>query len=393
MIGIITILLSVLVIATAVPVAFLAVQICTAFLPARTHAPVPSATFPRVAVVMPAHNEEAVIPQILASIMSDLPRSARMLVVADNCTDRTAQLAAQSGAEVAIRQDAIHIGKGYALDHGVRIIGTDPPDVVLFIDADCEIRPGSLDALAKLCATTGRPIQARYSMLAASPTGSLDRISQFAWTVKTYARPLGSSQLGWPCQLMGSGMAFPFQLIRQIDLANGHLAEDQKLGAELGVKGALPLFCPQAQVLSRFPQRESGKRQQRRRWEHGHLAIIGEFLPVLIGRAISTHSLQLFVFALDLCVPPLALLALFLALMQSIALSWFAVTDAVQPLILSSAVLACFAASIGAAWWRFGRDTISLRELAVIPGYCLLKIPSFVRFFVDRQIEWVRTER
>lgn len=393
MIGIATIALLLLVVATAIPVMFLAIQVGAALLPPRTRAYALSTHTPRVAVVMPAHNEEAIIPNTIASVLTDMPHLARMLVVADNCTDRTAQIAMQSGAEVAVRQDVTHVGKGYALDYGVRVLSADPPDVVLFIDADCEISAGSFDVLSRLCAATGRPIQARYSMLAAGSAEPVDRISQFAWTVKTFVRPLGSSRLGWPCQLMGSGMAMPFKLIRQTNLANGHLAEDQKLSAELGMKGAMPLFCPQAQIFSRFPQRESGKRQQRRRWEHGHLAIIGEFFPPLIFRAIWTRNMLLLVFALDLCMPPLSLVAMSLALTQIVAMAWFILTGAAEPLVASVAVFACFIAAISAAWWRFGRDSMSLRELIAIPGYCLLKIPSFVRFFFDRQIEWVRTER
>ena len=63
------------------------------------------------------------------------------------------------------------------------------------------------------------------------------------------------------------------------------------------------------------------------------------------------------------------------------------------PLIVASTALGCLAVAIGAAWWRFGQDAVSLRELAAVPAYCLLKIPSFVRFFVNRQIDWIRTER
>jgi cellulose synthase/poly-beta-1,6-N-acetylglucosamine synthase-like glycosyltransferase len=242
------------------------------------------------------------------------------------------------------------------------------------------------------CAATARPIQARYSMLTSSADPA-DKILQFAWIVKTLARPLGSARLGWPCQLMGSGMAVPFETIRRIDLANGHLAEDQKLGAELALAGALPLFFPQAHVISRFPSSERGKHQQRARWEHGHLAIIGEYCPALIGHAIVKRSFQLFAFTLDLCIPPLSLLVLSLALAGSIALAWLVATGSVVPLAICSLALACLCVSLGAAWWRFGRELVSLRELAAIPGYCLLKIPSFIRFFVNRQIDWVRTER
>ena len=67
------------------------------------------------------------------------------------------------GAEVTLRRDANRIGKGYALDHGVRILSANPPQVIIFVDADCEVGQRSLEILAKHCALTGRPAQARYS--------------------------------------------------------------------------------------------------------------------------------------------------------------------------------------------------------------------------------------
>jgi cellulose synthase/poly-beta-1,6-N-acetylglucosamine synthase-like glycosyltransferase len=393
MIGAVTFALLVLGLLTAIPAVFLAVQTGAALLPARRPASTASMPWPRFTVIMPAHNEEAVISRSIASIMSQLPLTGRLLVVADNCSDGTAQIASSAGADVVIRQDMTRVGKGYALDHGVRSLASDPPQVIIVIDADCETMPGTLDILARHCAATGRPAQARDSMLAPPSPSPADKVSLLAWTIKTLVRPLGSARLGWPCQLMGTGMALPFDLVSQRDLATGHLAEDQKLGAELALAGKSPLFCPGAQVVSQLPQGETGKRQQRTRWEHGHLAIIGEFFLPLIGRAISKRSLHLFVFTLDLCIPPLTLLAMALVLMEGLSLSWFAATGAASPLVVSSLALVCFAGAVGIAWRRFAREIISWRELAAAPAYCLLKIPSLIRFFVHRQVAWVRTER
>ena len=393
MIAIPTFVILLLAIAMAIPVLFLALQIVSALLPARASPPALSSPCPRIAVVMPARNEEAIIPRTVAAVIGQLPPGSRLLVVADNCTDSTAEAALHAGAEVTVRQDLQRVGKGYALDHGVRILGADPPQVVIFVDADCEVASGSLEILATRCVSTGRPVQARYAMLAPSSATPVGKLSQLAWTIKTLARPLGSAHLGWPCQLMGSGMALPYATISQLDLATGHLAEDQKLGADLALLGKPPLFCPEARISSQLPQGESGLRQQHIRWEHGHLMIIGEFFPPLIRNAIAKGSLQLLAFTLDLCIPPLSLLALSLALTETIALSWFILTGSVTPIVVSSILLAGFAASMAAAWWRFGRDVISPRELLAAPAYCLFKIPSFIRFYVHRQVDWVRTER
>jgi cellulose synthase/poly-beta-1,6-N-acetylglucosamine synthase-like glycosyltransferase len=393
MIEAVNLALLLLAVAMTVPVLFLAVQLGAALLPAKASTRLSSAPCPRMAVVVPAHNEEAIIARTVGSILAQLPPNGRLLVVADNCTDSTAQIAARAGAEITLRRDTNRIGKGYALDHGIRILHADPPPVVIFVDADCEVGQGSLEILAKHCASTGRPAQARYSMLTPSSPSSVDKISQLAWVIKTWVRPLGSARLGLPCQLMGSGMALPFEIACQINLATGHLAEDQKLGAELALIGKPPRFCAQARIVSQLPQAEAGKRQQRTRWEHGHLAIIGEFFLPLTGRAISRRSPQLLAFALDLCIPPLSLLVLLLALIEAATLLWVVATGLAGPLIVVSAALGCLALSIGAAWWRFGQGAVSLRELTAVPAYCLLKIPSFIRFFVNRQIDWIRTER
>src|SRR6266446_1145420 len=160
MIEAVNLALLLLAVAMAVPVLFLAVQLGAARLPARASARLSSAPCPCMAVVVPAHNEEAIIARTVGSIVAQLPPNGRLLVVADNCTDSTAQIASQAGAEVTLRRDANRIGKGYALDQGVRMLRADPPQVVIFVDADCEVGQGSLEMLAKHCATTGRPVQA-----------------------------------------------------------------------------------------------------------------------------------------------------------------------------------------------------------------------------------------
>jgi cellulose synthase/poly-beta-1,6-N-acetylglucosamine synthase-like glycosyltransferase len=85
------------------PVLVLFVQVLLGCLPAR---PLPMATGKRarVAVLVPAHDEASVIRATLASITPQLAAGDRLLVVADNCSDDTATLARQAGAQVVERQ-------------------------------------------------------------------------------------------------------------------------------------------------------------------------------------------------------------------------------------------------------------------------------------------------
>ena len=71
----------------------------------------------RFDVVVPAHDEEAGIERTVRSLLAlDWPAHRyRVLVVADNCSDRTAERARAAGAEVLVRDDPTRRGKGYAL--------------------------------------------------------------------------------------------------------------------------------------------------------------------------------------------------------------------------------------------------------------------------------------
>ncbi len=79
-----------------------------------------------VAILMPAHNESRLIAETIRSVAPQLRSGDRLIVVADNCSDNTAAIAAAEGAEVVVRTDSLRRGKGYALDRGVRHLDPIP---------------------------------------------------------------------------------------------------------------------------------------------------------------------------------------------------------------------------------------------------------------------------
>ena len=114
---------------------------------------------PHVAIVIPAHDEAAVIARTLA----ELPPSeslARVVVVADNCVDDTAAIAGSAGAQVVVRTDVERRGKGFALAAAREFLRADPPDVVVILDADCRIDRASLEALSSVAFSSRRACQA-----------------------------------------------------------------------------------------------------------------------------------------------------------------------------------------------------------------------------------------
>jgi glycosyltransferase involved in cell wall biosynthesis len=353
----------------------------------------PTGRRPSLAVVVPAHNEEEMIAGTLRAIAPQLVAGDRLIVVADNCSDATAAIATAAGATVIERVDQSHRGKGYALDFGVRHLERNPPEAVLIIDADCEIAPGAMDRLARLCLQSGRPVQALYLMRTPETVGIKTRVAEFAWLVKNHVRALGSHRLGIPCRLTGTGMAFPWSQIATAALASGHIVEDLKLGAHLARNGTPPLFCPEAVVMSYFPLTADGVVSQRVRWEHGHLGFILRDVPQLFLQAVRDRDCRLFALALDLSVPPLSLLSLLVLASIAGSLMFFAATASALPLLLTTASLAMLCVAVLLSWHRYGRGTISLTGLVYAPAYAFLKLPLYLKFLVRRQVEWVRSRR
>ncbi|WP_449432914.1 glycosyltransferase family 2 protein [Pseudomonas putida] len=374
------------------PVAVLFVQVLLACLPASS-LPALKGARPRVAVLVPAHDEAAVIVSTLDSILAQLREGDRLLVVADNCTDQTAVLARAAGVEVVERQHEQLRGKGYALDFGVQWLREAPPQVVIVIDADCQVGAGCIDQLAQRCIESGRPVQALYLMHAGQGAGLKVQVAEFAWRVKNLVRPRGWARVGLPCQLMGTGMAFTWHDLAASDLATGHLVEDLKLGLDFCGHGKPPLFCPLAQVSSRFPTSQEGLASQRTRWEHGHLGVLLAEGPRLIRRSLACRNWPLLAMAVDLLVPPLALLAL--ALMITFGVAWlaFVLFGMLLPALIASAALAMLGVAVLLAWWRFSRELIAFSVLLYAPFYAVKKIPLYIGFLLKRQVQWVRSKR
>lgn len=347
---------------------------------------------PRCAVLVPAHDESHGIAATLASIRPQLVHGDRMLVVADNCTDATAAIARASGAEVVERTDASRRGKGHAMAAGVRALAGDPPDVVVFVDADCDLAPGSLDRLVRHVAATRQPAQAGYRMEVPAQAVHGVRLLQFAWILRNHTRAHGLHRLVGGCQLQGSGMAIPWQALQHVRLDTDDLTEDLRLGLELALAGWTPEPCPGAVVVSRFPATARGRSSQRRRWEQGHLATLVRRVPVLLVRGLLRADVKLVGMGLDLMVPPLALLAA--VLVAHGLLGAFLVADGGSGLALAVAIVALslLATAVALAWLRDARGMVPAATFLLVPAHVLRRVPSHVELLFLRA-GWNRAER
>jgi len=378
--------------ALLVPAAVLCVESLSALLPATAEPRREPRPF-KLAVLMPAHDEELGIAGTVRALSAELAPGDRLLVVADNCSDRTAELARAAGAEVVERRDAERRGKGHALSFGAKVLAEDPPDAVIVMDADCRVEQGTLRELGARALETGRPVQAVYLMHAPA-RGGMSGVSAFAFLVRNLVRPAGLARLGMPCQLTGTGMAFPWAVFRDAPATEGHLVEDLMLGHELALKGLPPLLCRDVLVSSELPTGEAASLKQRRRWEHGQLAILLGTAPRLLRQGLLRRDPGLVALALDAAVPPLALFVMLQGAMTAGSVVLLVLGGSGLPLAITLSGNALLALGLGAAWLSHGRTVLPLRDLAKIPRYVLWKLPlygSFVRG--GPHAEWERTER
>lgn len=378
-----------------VPILVLCIQIVAAVIalkkPQITH--VTSSSRPSVAVIVPAHNEALGLGDTLRSILPQLQAQDRLVLVADNCSDNTAAVAREHGVIVLERFHETKRGKGFALDYGMQYLKDSPPEVVMIIDADCQISQHLIDTLAVQCVKLQRPIQANYQMRFPTRGGIKQQIMEFAWLVKNTVRPMGYQWFGLPCQLMGTGMAFTWADLAKADLANGHLVEDMKLGLDLAGVGRAPYFCDSVSVDSYFPTTAQGLATQRMRWEHGHLSLITQAFPHYLPKAVAQGNGMLLAQLMDLAVPPLALLlTLTLGLwLIALCIAWFAAS--VLPIVVMTIALCLLGFGILIAWYWFARSIISINTLLLAPWVLLMKVPLYLQFIVRRQVDWVRSKR
>lgn len=356
----------------------------------RRDAPMPEG---RVSVVIPAHDEASIIARTLAELLPAVAGWAELLVVADNCEDQTAQLARTAGGEVIERFSATERGKGFALAFAQAHLRRDPPAAVVVIDADCSIDRESLLSLAGSAIAIGRPCQAINLIRPDRQASPLVQMSTFAFMIKNLVRQRGLQRLAGRVHLTGTGMALPWGLFGDTLLASANIVEDVELGLRLERLGYPALLVESAHVWSDSAD-ASGTLVQRTRWEGGFLALAARQVPRLVGAALRRADPRALWGALDLAIPPLALLALIdaTALVVGAAAAWS--TSSGWPAVWFHVVLlAAAAGAIVIAWFREGRRFIGTTALARIPLYVLWKIPLYLGLLRGGPRDWLRTGR
>ncbi len=340
----------------------------------------------RYRVIIPAHDEAQGLRECLRALIPLLPSPETALVVADNCTDETAAIAASEGAEVLERDEPALRGKGYALGHGLNHLAADPPDCVVFLDADTSYTSGAPADLVELVLKSGRPVQGVFQMEAESDGALMERVSGLAVRVRNDLRVRGLADIGGAVSLLGSNFALPWSACLAVPVPEGELAEDAIWGWRLADRGLPPLYTARAVCAGRLARGAEATEIQRARWERGTLLGALRVLPGVALRALLRGRLGVFCLALDGLVPPLSLLCF--ACLFCAGLGW----ALGAPWMLSLSPLGLLLAALFIAWGRVGRDLIAPHEVLALLIHAAIRVSRLPATLL-RGREWKRTPR
>lgn len=361
-----------------------------AFLPARRRTAAPATTIWRMAVVVPAHNEEVSIASSIESLLAALPPAgtgvtAEIHVIADNCIDRTAQVAAAAGAQVLTRTSETERGKGYALNFAFTTLAPLGYDGFLVVDADTAVAANFIAEAAAAMRSGAQAVQARY-LVRNLGESTRTRLMGLALRAFNVVRPLGRDRLGLSVGILGNGFGLRADTLRAVPYLASSVVEDLEYHLALVESGRRVRFLNGTTVFGEMPVRGAGVKTQRSRWEGGRLRIMVQKAPALLRRVFAGR-LRFLEPLLELLLLPLAFHVVLVAMAVTAPI---AVVRGVGLVELGIVLLHLAAAIVvGGGGWR------DVATLAVAPFYVLWKlmlIPATLRN-ARSDNAWVRTQR
>jgi cellulose synthase/poly-beta-1,6-N-acetylglucosamine synthase-like glycosyltransferase len=266
----------------------------------------------RFIILVPAHNEELLLGDVVENLRQQFyPQDYyEVVVIADNCTDRTADVARAAGATVLERHDLNNRGKGQVLHwafHGPLHAWPRPWDAVVVVDADSILNSDFLWFMDARLNQGYHAIQGYYGVENPSDNWRT-ALMTMALSVFHFVRPLGRDTLGLPCGLKGNGMCFSRELVDRFGYPATSVVEDMELALIYLHNGIGVKFAPGAQVYGQMTTTRKEADSQRKRWEGGRFTLVREWALPLFLRGIATRNWAKVDAAIDLIVPPLTIL-------------------------------------------------------------------------------------
>lgn len=318
----------------------------------------------RIAILIAARNESSVIGELIDSINAqDYPAHLiKTFVIADNCTDNTALVAATHGAVVYTRHDSTHIGKGYALNYLLEKIARDHPvgyfDAFLVLDADNIISPNYVSEMNKTF-SDGYGIITSYRN--SKNYGDNWISAGYALWFLREARYLNNARmlLGSSCAVSGTGFLFSCEILERCGGWNFFLlTEDIEFSIDNVVRGERIGYCGTAVLYDEQPTKFRQSWRQRLRWSKGYLQVFSRYGGRLMEGIFKKRSFSCYDMAMN---------------------------------IMPAAVLTCFSlvVNLSAAITNFciGKD-LSILALSVLETLVNLYLTLFILGSITTASEW-----
>ncbi|QFG01222.1 glycosyltransferase [Psychrobacillus glaciei] len=269
----------------------------------------------KYAVIIPARNEELVIGQLIKSIKNQkYPEELiDIFVVADNCTDDTAQVAKKAGAIVRERFNKIQIGKGYALDYILKIIeneySSNKHDGYIVFDADNLLDENYITELNKTFNQGYRVITSYRN----SKNYDQNWISAgYALWFLHEAEYLNLPRmvLNTSCAISGTGFLIQAELIEENGGWIHHLlTEDIEFSVSQIIKGEKIGYCRNAIFYDEQPVTFAQSWHQRLRWAKGFYQVFYKYGKDLIGNTFRGKRNKFSCFDMTMMVMPAVLIS------------------------------------------------------------------------------------
>ena len=228
----------------------------------------------RLAVVVPAHNEEAMIEGTLRSLRaagSDTP----IYVVAHNCTDHTAEIAAHAGARVLVLSNPRLRGKGSALRHGFSAAIAEGSNAILVVDADTNVSANLIEATRSKLSEGAEATQCRYELelVPGQASRPMTRLRALAFRGMNVVRAKGRAGLGFSTGIFGNGFALTAETLERVPFDADSIAEDVEYHTKLVSAGISVFWIGEAFVYAQSPISREAQASQEARWEGGRVRV------------------------------------------------------------------------------------------------------------------------
>lgn len=238
----------------------------------------------RFMMIIPAHNEEKVVRNLIQSLMQlDYDRSLYdVYVIADNCTDNTAQVARETGAIVYERFDETHKTKGFALQWFLqqKIAEDAPYDAFCIFDADNIVDKNFLKAMNKKLNQGEDVVQGYRDIKNPSDSWVSAGYAIFYWTMNRFYH-LARYNIGLSPLINGTGFMVKFDVVKPTGWNTKTLTEDIEFSLKRIIEGKKLGWATDAKVYDEQPVGFKQSWSQRSRWTIGHIQCLKEYTKPL----------------------------------------------------------------------------------------------------------------